>query len=75
MLAFMAEPTMHAGHQVAYLYMFIMPYLLWYLLQVVHPTDPKLQKATYNIFIHKSPWRWPLRGRRTHSILKRFYEK
>ncbi len=26
MLAFMAGPTMHMGHQVAYLFMFIMPY-------------------------------------------------
>ncbi len=26
---------------------------------------------TYNIFVRWSPWRWPLQGRRTHSIPKR----
>jgi hypothetical protein len=46
MLAFMAGPTVHIGHQVAYLYMFTMPYLLWYLLKAAYPTDPKLQKVT-----------------------------
>ncbi len=38
-------------------------------------TDPELRKATYNVFIHESPWRWPFRGRRTHSIPKRLREK
>ncbi len=47
-----------------------MPYLLGYLIQAIHPTDPKLQKAIYNVFIHKSPWLWPLRGRKTCSIPK-----
>ncbi len=47
-----------------------MPYLLWYLLQATYLTDRKLWKATYNIFIHESPWRWLLRGRRTHFIPK-----
>ncbi len=75
MLAFMAGPIMHIGHQVVYLYMFTMPYLLWYLLQAAYPTDPELRKATYNVFIRESPWRWPLRGRRTHSIPKRLRGK
>jgi hypothetical protein len=34
-----------------------------------------LQKTTYSIFIHKSPWQWPLRGRKTHSIPKRLRGK
>jgi hypothetical protein len=75
MLAFMAGPKMHMGHQVAYLYVFIMPYLLQYLFQAIHPTRPKLQKATYNIFIRESWWQWLLQGRRTHSIPKRLRRK
>ncbi len=75
MLAFIAELTMHTGHQVAYLYMFVMPYLIRYLFQAVHPTDPELRKATYNIYICESLWRWPLQGRRTHSIPKRLRRK
>jgi hypothetical protein len=51
MLAFMAGPTMHIGHQVAYLYLFIMPYLFQYLFQAAYPTDPMLRKMTYCIFI------------------------
>ncbi len=75
MLAFMAGPTMHTGHQVTYLYMFIMPYLLRCLFQATYPTDPKLQKATYNVFIRESLWQWPLRGRRPHSIPKCLHRK
>jgi hypothetical protein len=41
MLAFMARLTMHTGQQVAYLYMFIMPYLLWYLLQADRSQTPE----------------------------------
>jgi hypothetical protein len=52
------------------LYMFIMPYLLWYLFQAVHPTEPMLWKTTYRIFISESSWRWLLRGGRTHFIPK-----
>ncbi len=74
-LAFMAGPTMHTGHQVTYIYVFIMSYLLLYLLQATYPTDLKLRKAMYNVFIRESPWRWPLRGRRTHSIPKRLCGK
>jgi hypothetical protein len=70
MLAFMAEPTMHIGHQVAYLYLFIMPYLFQYLFRVAYPTDLMLWKTTYHIFIRESLWRWLLQGRRTHTIPK-----
>jgi hypothetical protein len=70
MLAFMAGLTMHTGHQVAYLYLFIMPYLLKYLFQAAYPTDPMLQKTMHHVFIHESPWRWPLKGRQTHTIPK-----
>ncbi len=61
---------MHTGHQAAYFYMFTLPYLLQYLFQAVHLTDPKLRKSTYNVFICKSPWRWPLSGRIAHSVPK-----
>ncbi len=40
------------------------------LFQAACLTDPVLHKTTYNIFVQKSPWRWPLRGRSTHSIPK-----
>jgi hypothetical protein len=70
MLAFMAGLTMHIEHQVAYLYMFTM-----HLLQAAYPKDPGLRKTTYNVFIRKSPWRWLLRRRRTHSFPKRLHEK
>jgi hypothetical protein len=66
----MAGPTMHLGHQVAYLQIFIIPYLLQFLLQDAYPTDPILCRATYNAFVRGSPWRWPLRGRTTHSVPK-----
>jgi hypothetical protein len=75
MLAFMAGPTMNTGQQVAYLQMFIMAYLLRFLCQAAHPTDPKLRKMTYNIFVQGSPWHWSLQGRRTHSIPKRIRGK
>jgi hypothetical protein len=52
-----------------------MPYLLQCLFRAAYPTDPMLCKTTYNVFIHKSPWRWPIRGRRTHSIPKRLHRK
>jgi hypothetical protein len=66
---------MHLGHQVAYLYMFIMPHLLQCLFQATYPTDPMLCKTTYNVFIRKSQWQWPTRGRRTQSIPKRLHKK
>jgi hypothetical protein len=34
-----------------------------------------LQKMTYCIFIHESPWQWPLQGRRTHTIPKRLRKR
>jgi hypothetical protein len=52
-----------------------MPHLLQCLFQATYPTDPMLCKTTYNIFIRKSLWRWPTRGRRTHSIPKRLHRK
>ncbi len=66
---------MHIGHQATYLQIFIMPYLLRCLFQATYLTDPMLCKTTYNVFICKSPWRWPTRGRRTHSIPKRLCKK
>jgi hypothetical protein len=75
MLAFMTGPTMHIGHQVTYLQIVIMPYLLQCLFRAAYPTDPILCKTTYNIFICKSKWQWPTRGRRTHSIPKRLCRK
>jgi hypothetical protein len=75
MLAFMAGPTMLIGHQVAYLQIFIMPYLLQCLFQAACPMDLVFCKMTYNVFIQGSPWWWPLRGRTSHSIPKRLYKK
>ncbi len=34
-----------------------------------------LCKTTCNIFLQGSPWQWPTRGRRTHSIPKRLRKK
>jgi hypothetical protein len=68
MLAFMARLTMHTGHQVAYLQIFIMAYLFRCLFQATCPTDPMLWKTMYCVFIRESPWWWPLLGRRTHTI-------
>jgi hypothetical protein len=75
MLAFMAGPTMHIGHQVAYLYLFIMPYLFQYLFWAAYSTDPMLQKMTSCILIHESPWQWLLLARRTHTIPKCLRER
>ncbi len=75
MLAFMAGPTIHLGHQVFYLQIFIMPYLLQFLFQATYPTDPILCRVTCNIFVQGSSWQWPYRGRRTHSIPKRLCGK
>ncbi len=50
-------------------------YLLRYLFQAAYPTYPMLCKTTYNVFVQGSPWRWPLQGRRTHSIPKYFHGK
>ncbi len=75
MLAFMAVSTMHLGHQITYLQIFIMPYLLRCLFQATYPTDLMLCKTTYNLFISESPWWWPTRGRRTHSVPKRLRRK
>ncbi len=37
--------------KVAYLQLFIMPYLLKFLFQSAYLTDPKLRKTTYHAFI------------------------
>jgi hypothetical protein len=50
--------------------MFIMPYLLRCFFQAVYLKDPILRKMIYDVFVQGSPWWWPLRGRRTHSIPK-----
>ncbi len=50
MIAFMAGPTMHIRHQVAYLQTFIMPYLLRCLFQATCLTDLVLCKTTYKLF-------------------------
>jgi hypothetical protein len=63
---------MHIGHQVTYIQIFIM---LRCFFQATYPTDPMLCKTTYNVFIRKSPWWWPTRGRRTHSIPKHLHRK
>jgi hypothetical protein len=68
-------PTMHIGHQVAYLQIFIMPYLFQCLFQAAYPADPMLQKTTCCVFIHESPLQWPLQGRRTHTIPKCLRER
>ncbi len=75
MFTIMAGPTMHIGHQVAYLQIFIMPYLFRCLFQAAYLTDPMLRKTTYRIFIRESPWWWLLRGRRTHTIPKHLCER
>jgi hypothetical protein len=59
-LAFMAGPTMHTGHQGAYHYIFIMPFLLRCLFQAAYPKDPILRKTMYNVFVQGSLWWWPL---------------
>ncbi len=61
MLAFIAGPTMQIGHQVAYLYLFIMSCLLQYLFRAAYLTDPMPQKMTYHIFIRESLCRKPPR--------------
>ncbi len=71
----MAGPTLESGQQVAYLYFFIMPYLLKFLCQAAYPTEPRLQKKTYHAFVQGSSWHWPLQGRQTHSIPKRLCGK
>jgi hypothetical protein len=68
MLAFMAGPTMHIGHQVAYLLIFIMPYLLRYLFEATCLTDPVLRKMTYNVFVQGSPSMMVAAPREKNSI-------
>ncbi len=72
MLAFMAEPMLDTGQQVAHLQLFLLLYLLRVLCQALYPSDSALRKTTYDIFIQGRSWRWPLQGRRpVHFIPKR----
>ncbi len=71
----MAGPTMNTGHQIPYLQVFLMPYLLKCLFQAAYLTNPRLWKRTYDIFVQGSSWHLPLQGRQTHSIPKRLREK
>jgi hypothetical protein len=75
MLAFMAGPTLDAGQQAAYLQLFLLPYLLKFLCQAAYPTDPRLWKTTYKVFVWGKSWHWLLRGRQIHSIPKRLRRK
>jgi hypothetical protein len=68
----MAGPTLDTGQQIAYLQLFLLPYLLQVLSQALYPSDPALQKTTYDVFLRGKSWCWPLRGRQSdHPIPKR----
>jgi hypothetical protein len=70
-LAFMAGPTLDTRQQIAYLQLFLLPYLLQVLCRALYPTDPILRKTTYDVFLRGRSWHWPLRGRRSdHPIPK-----
>jgi hypothetical protein len=71
----MAGPTLDTGQQVAYLQLFLLPYLLQILCQALYPLEPRLQKTMYDVFVRGRPWRWPLRGRQVHAIPKRLRKK
>ncbi len=71
MLAFVAGPTLDIGQQIAYLQLFLLPYLLQVLCQALYPTYPAICKMTYDVFLQGRSWRWPLRGRWPfHSVPK-----
>ncbi len=70
-VAFMAGPMLDTGQQIAYLQLFLMPYLLQVLCQALNPSDPALRKTTYDVFARGRSWCWLLRGRQpVHSIPK-----
>jgi hypothetical protein len=72
MIAFMAGQTLDTGQQIAYLQLFLLPYLLQVLCRALYPSDPALRETTYNVFLRGRSWRWPLRVRRSgHPIPKR----
>ena len=71
-LAFMAGPTLDTGQKIAYLQLFLLPYLLQVLCQALYPTDLAIRKTTYDVFLRGRSWRWQLRGRGpVHFIPKR----
>ncbi len=55
MLAFMAGPMLDTVQQVAYLQIFLLPYLQIYLCRALHPADPDIRKTTYDVFTRGSP--------------------
>jgi hypothetical protein len=75
MLAFVAGPTIDTGKQVAYLQVFLLPYLLQILCQALYPLEPRLQKTTHEVFIRGKPWHWLFRGRRALSNPKRLHKR
>jgi hypothetical protein len=71
-IAFIAGPTLDTGQQIAYLQLFLLPYLLQVLCRALYPSDPALRKTSYDVFLRGRSWRWPLWGRRSdHPIPKR----
>jgi hypothetical protein len=75
MLTFMAGLSLDTGQQVAYLQLFLLPYLLRILCQALYPLEPRLQKTTYDVFIQGRPWRWLLQGSQVHAIPKHLRKK
>jgi hypothetical protein len=76
MLAFVAGSTIDTGKQVAYLQVFLLPYLLQILCQALYPLlEPRLQKTTYDVFIRGRPWHWPFQGRQAPSTPKRLRKR
>jgi hypothetical protein len=71
----MAGPTVSSGQQVAYLKLFVMPYLLKFLFRTTYLMDSRLRKMMYGAFIQGSSWHWLHQGRQTHSIPKRLHGK
>jgi hypothetical protein len=75
MLAFLAGSTMNTGHQIAYLQIVLMLYLLQFLFQAAYPTDPMLRKFTHHAFVQGRPWQWPLQGRRAQTTPKHLHKR
>ncbi len=75
MLAFIAGLTLDTGQQVAYLKLFLLPYLLRILCQALYLLESRLQKMMYDVFVQGRSWHWLLRGRQVHAIPKRLRKK